>query len=103
MSRRGGQPAMNMTSSPSVAPRGSRLTRFPLPAQILLLAALVGVAAYLWTAPWRAERSYARATLAQLQAEVTRRPDDPRVLHYLAVRLQEAGQPQEALDAALRA
>jgi tetratricopeptide (TPR) repeat protein len=94
---------MNITTSPPAAPPVSRLARVPLPAQILLLAALVGAAAYLWSAPWRAERFYARATLPQLQAEAARRPDDPRVLHHLALRLQQADRPQEALAAALHA
>lgn len=94
--------AMNMTSSPAT-PVGSRLTRIPLPAQLLLLVGLLAVAVYLWSAAWRAERFYAHATLSQLQAEAARHPDDPRVLHYLALRLQEAGRSKEALDAALHA
>ncbi len=92
-----------MTPSPTVAPSASRLARIPLPVQISLLVALLAVAGYLWTAPWRAEQFYAHANLAQLQIEAKRRPDDPRVLHFLALRLQEAGQPQEALNVALRA
>jgi tetratricopeptide (TPR) repeat protein len=61
------------------------------------------VAAYVWTAPLRAERALKTASLSQLQAAARHEPGNPRPCYYLGLRLLELGQPTPAEQAFRRA
>ncbi len=60
--------------------------------KVLLLTALIAVAAFLWSKPWREERTLKAASFDQLRAASKRDPDNPRVFYHLGVRLRDLGQ-----------
>lgn len=70
---------------------------------LLALAALLGLAAYLWTMPLRAERRWQHASLDQLQAASRQEPSNARVFFYLGLHLQGLGQMGAAQAAYARA
>jgi superkiller protein 3 len=86
--------------SKSVSRPNSRLI---LGGKVALLAALIGVAVYLWTAPMRAERALRNASFEQLLAASKREPDNPRVFYHLGVRLRDLAQTDLARAAFARA
>lgn len=69
----------------------------------LALLLLVGVAAYLWTAPVLQERRWQAASLEQLQAAARREPGNARVFYYLGLHRQGLGQTEAAQEAYARA
>ena len=83
--------------------RGGRSRRGSQAAAAVLLAALTAVAAYLWTAPRRAEEALKRAPEHVLRTRTEQDPGDPRPFYYLGLRLQEAGDREAAHQAFLRA
>ena len=66
---------------------------------IALLAALVLVASWLWSGPWRQERRLRTASLAQLQSLACREPDNARVFYHLGVRARQENRLDAAYDA----
>ena len=72
-------------------------------AQLAVLCLLVGIATYLWTAPFRAERALQHASLQQILAQAKRQPNNPRVFYYEGLRLRELGQTGPAQAAFARA
>ena len=71
--------------------------------KVLLLAALIAVAAFLWSKPWREERALKAASFDQLREASKREPDNPRVFYHLGVRLRDLGQLGPARAAFQRA
>src|SRR5690348_4848551 len=76
-----------MKSATSTMPKHRALQRV----ELLLLVALIIVAAYLWTGPWRAERALRGASFDTLLAASKRDPNNPRVFYYLGQRLRDLG------------
>lgn len=76
-------------------PRASVRRRLEIAALLLLIP----LALYLWAAPILAERALAKASLQELVADSQRNPDNPRILHYLGLRYQQAGDPGQASSA----
>lgn len=66
-------------------------------ATLLLVLSLLTL--YFWTAPMRLERFLTSATLDELNAAAQRTPDNPQVLYYQGMRLQEAGNMPLAYNA----
>src|SRR5262245_50265413 len=71
--------------------------------ELAALPLLAGLAAYLWTAPLRAEHALEHAPLDELMARSKRDKDNPRVFHYLGMRLRALGQTVPARAAFARA
>src|SRR5581483_1214634 len=71
--------------------------------ELLALPLLLAVAAYLWTAPIRAERALRSASFDTLIAASKREPNNPRVFYHLGLRLQTFGQIGPARAAFARA
>ena len=71
--------------------------------KVLLLAALIAVAAFLWSKPGREERALKAATVDQLSEASKREPDNPHVFYHFGVRLRDLGQLEPARAAFQRA
>lgn len=81
-------------TGPSPHPSAPGLSRRRFPhwrSWCVALLALLGGAAYLWTAPVREERTLQTATLTQLQSLAAQQPGNPRVFYHLGVRDQQVG------------
>jgi predicted Zn-dependent protease len=66
--------------------------------ELLLLPALVLIAIWLWSAPYRTDRMLSHASLATLRDYVRKHPDSPHALYYLGTRLNQLGLTQQAAE-----
>ena len=65
--------------------------------QAVFLMACLALAAYLWTAPMRAERGLQTATLEQLIETAKREPENANALYFLGLRYEQLGNPMAAI------
>src|SRR5690349_257329 len=71
--------------------------------ELIALPILLCIATWLWSAPWRAERTLSNASLNALLTASQRDPNNPRVFYYLGLRLRDLGHLGPARAAFARA
>ena len=85
-----------MMTVPERPRKEKRSVRFP---RIVLFISLSLVAAFLWSRPYREERSLQNASLTELQDRAKTAPDNPRIFYALGLRARQEGQLGQAYDA----
>ena len=83
----------------TVSARPQKEKRSVLFPRIALLIGLFLIAMFLWSRPYREERSLKNASLSELQDRAKTAPDDSRIFYALGLRARQEGQLGQAYDA----